>query len=980
MKSFISACVFCLCTLSLSAQVQRYDRLCTDGDDYSTAFRVTKNGMEVWLNTSFKMKNKESRRLVRVQCNGGNISAADVLPSPINQEERDGYHRYLDGSPTFPYCDTSYGIFASNRLNNGVNADNDLYEMKNVNGTWQVRRMDELNSDGWDDSPTLSKDGNLLYFASSRGRYKGSGLTDIYVSRRTERGWETPQLVADICTDAAREEAPFLGSDGYLYFSTDREGDMDIYRIKVDAVTGNVVPPEMPVSFEGVNKKGSDEGVPTLSAGGAWLLFSSNRKAEGNGKKDYDIYMVRVHEGSDSIALKVELRTQFFNKVFEDYEDQTLPCTTEVVARDRVTGDVKKFPLSKTGTTSIVFPRTNISEPCMDYRYRQIVLSATPPEIQGKKFVSENDTIVFDVMSSASLSHNFYLWDQAMPEAKGCVQNFRVAEVQFFMTCYWCPTTLKYPGFAQCQSVFRDTSCSKVYVERPKVPCENGDIYSYKLNFEDPTISVIRNPGLCIPASEMNDEQGKLAWSVKVDSAIDKFVTDMRSALQRPCVQRAIRRGDVVDVSVIGWTDPRGIDPSCLYTGPKIDFNHTWVELKDLAKKGKYMPGGVLKTNTSFAKSNSGSGGNELLSDLRAYYTASMLDSIWTQQVDEYRYLKTKRNAQIHIVAVGSAIKRELKDAHSQVNDYALRRAVNVVVSTPGDSITGSGHNEISGRVISLTGPPCEMLLDRPIQAPMQIDDHRSQGQIQVIPSANGASPNNAPKVSDAVRSGTTSATPKPLLNAAKEHALGTAPAQRSERCRVVLYKQCADDAEAATLVDQLKRSGIEATTKSYFDLAKRRSVRVLSKCYDNDDELNTSLLQSKDLAAKSGLAIKPQILLSPDQITDEGASSAAWIVVVKSYVAQDKQHFVDRIEDYLHNRDKYSFDEKQSQHLDKAEKWLAPSSTIWYFSEETKQKALDLARELTTITGISFALQRGTGGVTESVQSRTLTVHVVLP
>ncbi|MBL7998720.1 MAG: hypothetical protein JNL32_08800, partial [Candidatus Kapabacteria bacterium] len=93
---------------NLQAQVQRYDRLCTDGDDYSTAFRVTKNGMEVWLNTSHQMKNKESRRLVRVQCSGGTIGSADVLPSPINQREENTYQRYLDGSPTFPYCDTTY--------------------------------------------------------------------------------------------------------------------------------------------------------------------------------------------------------------------------------------------------------------------------------------------------------------------------------------------------------------------------------------------------------------------------------------------------------------------------------------------------------------------------------------------------------------------------------------------------------------------------------------------------------------------------------------------------------------------------------------------------------------------------------------------------------------------------------------------------------------------------------------------------------
>ena len=546
------------------AQVQRYDRLCTAGDDYSTAFRSTRGGTEIWFNSSFGMRNPESRRLVRVHCDTSGGNGFAPLPAPVNQEERDAFRRVLDGSPTFPVCDTSYGLFASNRLFNGENMDNDIYELISMNGAWQVRRADALNSDGWDDSPSLSADGNTVFFASSRGRFKGTGLTDIYMSRKGSRGWDSPIRVVAISTDSAREEAPFLGSDGYLYFSSDRSGDMDIYRVRVDNATGTMLGSVEPVPFEGVNRKGSDEGVPSLSAGGAWLLFSSNRRADTTGKKDYDIYMTRVLKAADTIDIKVEMRTQFYNTVFEDYEDQTLPCTTEVIARDKVSGEVITTALSGNGTARIVLPRNGVSEPCMDYRYRSIVVSAKPPVVDGKDYESETDTLVFDVMSSVNLSHNFYLWDKAMPQERECVQNFRVVQVQFFLTCYWCPTTMQYASFAQCQSVFNNPECTQLEVHKPTVQCKDGDIYSYRLNYEEPTVSVLRNPGLCIPAKEIRDEEGKREWSVRVDSAINKFITEMRASLQRPCVQRAIRRGEVIDVSVIGWTDPRGIDPVCM--------------------------------------------------------------------------------------------------------------------------------------------------------------------------------------------------------------------------------------------------------------------------------------------------------------------------------------------------------------------------------------------------------------------------------
>ena len=452
--------------LSTIAQVQQYKELCTPNDDYATSFRTVKNGVEIWLNTSDGMKNSRSRRLIKVQCNNSTLLNGNVLPEPINQREENSHRVYLDGSPTFAYCDTTYGIFVSNRSHNGADMDNDLYEMSLVENQWKVRRIDELNSPYWDDSPCLSKDGNILFFATTRDN-PNTGLTNIYYSIRTNAGWSTPQPLSDVNTLYYKEEAPFLGSDGYLYFSTNRDGDLDIYRIRIDPLTARTYPPEMPVPFEGVNQKGSDEALPTLSAGGSWLLFSSNRTTENKKSRDYDIWMSKIHEGNDTIPIRAITRTRTFNTAFEEWEDIMLPCATELIVTDKNTGLKKIFALDKEGGALLTMPRATDNTPCNDYRYRELIVTVKPPIVTNKEFIAETDTLLIDVLAQKNYNHTLYVWDKSIPEDRECVQNFPVTEVQFFLTCYWCPTTLQYSSYLPCQSVFKNSLFTTVDYQIP---------------------------------------------------------------------------------------------------------------------------------------------------------------------------------------------------------------------------------------------------------------------------------------------------------------------------------------------------------------------------------------------------------------------------------------------------------------------------------------------------------------------------------
>ena len=90
----------------------------------------------------------------------------------------------------------------------------------------------ELNSEGWDSQPTITCDGQIIYFSSSRDG--GYGGADIYASfLRSDGSWsEAQNLGAGINTEGD-EEAPYIAPDGNTMFFASTGlpgmGDGDIF-------------------------------------------------------------------------------------------------------------------------------------------------------------------------------------------------------------------------------------------------------------------------------------------------------------------------------------------------------------------------------------------------------------------------------------------------------------------------------------------------------------------------------------------------------------------------------------------------------------------------------------------------------------------------------------------------------------------------------------------------------------------------------
>ncbi|CAN5480772.1 hypothetical protein BH09BAC3_BH09BAC3_34990 [soil metagenome] len=113
----------------------------------------------------------------------------------------------------------------------------DLYsaEIKNDTVWTNIKNLGpNINSSGWDSHPSLTHQGDTLYFASNRvGTF---GLSDIYFSVKDKKGkWAKAQNVGPIINTVNSEVSPFFHhAFNVLYFSSNGHplnfGDFDIYK------------------------------------------------------------------------------------------------------------------------------------------------------------------------------------------------------------------------------------------------------------------------------------------------------------------------------------------------------------------------------------------------------------------------------------------------------------------------------------------------------------------------------------------------------------------------------------------------------------------------------------------------------------------------------------------------------------------------------------------------------------------------------
>lgn len=115
---------------------------------------------------------------------------------------------------------------------------NDLYvSFKNQVGGWTepMNLGPRINSKLSEDTPTISEDKKTIYFSSNRTNTMGG--RDIFRSRRSSDNWTDwsipRRFIAPINSDRDDSQPFFNDRTGYLYFTSNRAGSADIYRVQV---------------------------------------------------------------------------------------------------------------------------------------------------------------------------------------------------------------------------------------------------------------------------------------------------------------------------------------------------------------------------------------------------------------------------------------------------------------------------------------------------------------------------------------------------------------------------------------------------------------------------------------------------------------------------------------------------------------------------------------------------------------------------
>ncbi|MBK9285553.1 MAG: OmpA family protein [Sphingobacteriaceae bacterium] len=251
----------------------------------TVVFASTRNQTK-WINKKHAWTNNNYLNLYTTEKSSG----IDLKPKEFMGNLNS---KYNDGPVCFS-ADFNTLYFTRNNYNKKAVSSDGTYKLKifeatmNVNGLERVTELDFNNNDFNCAHPSISADGNTLYFASDMPG--GRGGMDIYkVVKESDTAWSAPVNLGDKVNTPGNEVFPFIASNNLLYFASnghDGLGGLDIYETKIkDGKAGRIYNMGQPV-----NSKDDDFGLflgPDNKVG----YISSNRK---NGGMDDDIYDLTI--------------------------------------------------------------------------------------------------------------------------------------------------------------------------------------------------------------------------------------------------------------------------------------------------------------------------------------------------------------------------------------------------------------------------------------------------------------------------------------------------------------------------------------------------------------------------------------------------------------------------------------------------------------------------------------------------------------
>ena len=207
-------------------------------------------------------------------------------------------------------------------------------------------------SQTWEGQPSLSGDGNTLFFSSARPG--GFGKTDIYYSVKNEDGiWQKAMNIGESINTSKSDKSPFIHTDSKtLYFSSESSdsrwgaGGFDIFFTKQDLETKKW---NLPKNIGFPINSDQDEESLIVSLDGHFGYFSSNRE-NGLGGKDIFYFEIPEKAKPDKIVLakgksnfddetKIVLRDDLGNKTEQAFNVDKQGDFVAIVNVEKIDGN-----------------------------------------------------------------------------------------------------------------------------------------------------------------------------------------------------------------------------------------------------------------------------------------------------------------------------------------------------------------------------------------------------------------------------------------------------------------------------------------------------------------------------------------------------------------------------------------------------------------------------------------------------------------
>jgi hypothetical protein len=225
---------------------------------------------------------------------GGKANANFIFGEPVNLGPKIN-SAFVDAS-NCTSADHLELYFCSNRPGGFGDMDIWVSTRQNIDDPWEspVNLGSPINSQYVEAYPSLSSDGLTLYFSdlySGTPRPGGVGGADIWMTTRTTRSdrWKTPVNLGAPVNSSAMEISPSVSGDGLiLVFASSRSGTSGPYDLWMSTRSNTQDPWDPPVNL-GASVNGMyGELECSLSADGLAVFFASGRPG---GLSQYDLWM-----------------------------------------------------------------------------------------------------------------------------------------------------------------------------------------------------------------------------------------------------------------------------------------------------------------------------------------------------------------------------------------------------------------------------------------------------------------------------------------------------------------------------------------------------------------------------------------------------------------------------------------------------------------------------------------------------------------